>query len=66
MELLGVNANPTATAVRWVRAYSQAHGMLHQWDFLTGSLAQLKGVWHEYHIEAQVSPARSTTRRRST
>src|ERR1019366_4018424 len=30
VQLLGVNANPTATAVRWVRAYSQVHGMLHQ------------------------------------
>ncbi len=54
VELLGVNANPTATAVRWVRAYSQAHGLLHQWDFLTGSLAQLKPVWHDYGIEAKV------------
>ena len=54
VQLLGVNANPKATAVRWVHAYSQAHGMLHQWDFLTGSLAQLKGVWHAYHIAAQV------------
>jgi cytochrome oxidase Cu insertion factor (SCO1/SenC/PrrC family)/thiol-disulfide isomerase/thioredoxin len=54
VELLGVNANPTATAVRWVHAYSQAHGMLHQWDFLTGELSQLRGVWHDYHIEAQV------------
>jgi cytochrome oxidase Cu insertion factor (SCO1/SenC/PrrC family)/thiol-disulfide isomerase/thioredoxin len=54
VQLLGVNANPQATAVRWVHAYSQAHGLLHQWDFLTGSLAQLKGVWHAYHIAAQV------------
>ena len=54
VELLGVNANPTATAVRWVHAYSQAHGLLHQWDFLTGSLAQLKPVWHDYGIEAKV------------
>jgi cytochrome oxidase Cu insertion factor (SCO1/SenC/PrrC family)/thiol-disulfide isomerase/thioredoxin len=52
--LVGVNASPDATAVRWVRAYSQAHGIAHQWEFLTGSLAQLKSVWHAYHIEAQV------------
>ena len=38
----------------WVHAYSQAHGMLHQWDFLTGPLAQLKSVWQGYHIEARV------------
>jgi len=52
--LLGVNANPEATAVRWVHAYSQVHGMLHQWQFLTGSLPALKRVWRAYHIEAQV------------
>ena len=52
--LLGVNANPEATAVKWVRAYSQAHGMLHQWQFLTGSAGQLRRVWSAYHIEAQV------------
>ena len=52
--LLGVNANPEATAVRWVRAYSEAHGMLHQWQFLTGSVGQLRPVWRAYHIEAQV------------
>jgi len=64
--LLGVNANPSATAVRWVQAYSRDHGLLHQWDFLTGSLAHLKGVWHAYGIEAKVVAGRSTTRRRST
>ncbi len=52
--LVGVNANPAATAVRWVRAYSQTHGLAHQWDFLTGSPAQLRAVWRAYHIEAQV------------
>jgi cytochrome oxidase Cu insertion factor (SCO1/SenC/PrrC family)/thiol-disulfide isomerase/thioredoxin len=54
VDLVGINANPEATAVHWVRAYSQAHGMLHQWDFLTGSLAQLRHVWAAYHIEAKI------------
>lgn len=52
--LLGVNANSTATAVKDVRAYSQAHGMLHQWRFLTGSLSQLKPVWKAYGIAVQI------------
>ena len=52
--LLGVNANPQATGVRWVRDYSRSHGMLHRWDFLTGTAAQLRRVWRAYHIEAQV------------
>jgi len=54
IELLGVGANPEATEVKWVRAYSQAHGMMHKWRFLTGSLPELKRVWHAYGIEATV------------
>ncbi|HEX4033163.1 MAG TPA: redoxin domain-containing protein [Solirubrobacteraceae bacterium] len=54
VDLVGINANPKATAVHWVRAYSQAHGMLHQWKFLTGSLAQLRGVWRAFHIDVQI------------
>jgi cytochrome oxidase Cu insertion factor (SCO1/SenC/PrrC family)/thiol-disulfide isomerase/thioredoxin len=54
VELLGVGANPAATETRWVRAYSQAHGMMHAWHFLNGPLARLKRVWHAYGIEAQI------------
>ena len=54
VELLGVGANPEATQVKWVRAYSRAHGMLHKWRFLTGSLPELKRVWRAYGIEAAV------------
>jgi cytochrome oxidase Cu insertion factor (SCO1/SenC/PrrC family) len=54
VELIGVGANPEATQVKWVRAYSKAHGMLHQWRFLTGSLRELKRVWRSYYIEAAV------------
>jgi len=54
VDLIGVGANPDATEVKWVRAYSRAHGMLHKWHFLTGSLPQLRRVWRAYHIEAAV------------
>jgi cytochrome oxidase Cu insertion factor (SCO1/SenC/PrrC family) len=54
VELLGIGANPEATQVKWVRAYSRAHGMLHKWRFLTGSLPELKRVWRAYGIEAAV------------
>jgi cytochrome oxidase Cu insertion factor (SCO1/SenC/PrrC family) len=54
VELLGVGANPEATQVKWVRSYSRAHGMLHKWRFLTGSLPELKRVWRDYGIEAEV------------
>jgi cytochrome oxidase Cu insertion factor (SCO1/SenC/PrrC family) len=54
VELLGIGANPEATQVKWVRAYSQAHGMMHEWRFLTGSLAEMRQVWRAYGIEAAV------------
>lgn len=54
VQLLGVGANPEATQVKWVHDYSQVHGMLHKWDFLTGSLPELRRVWHDYGIEAAV------------
>lgn len=54
VELVGIGANPGATGVKWVRAYSRAHRMMREWRFLTGSLPELKRVWRAYHIEAAV------------
>jgi cytochrome oxidase Cu insertion factor (SCO1/SenC/PrrC family) len=54
VQLLGVDANPRATSVADVMAYSRAHGMVNQWDFLTGSPAQLQAVWRAYHIAVQI------------
>jgi cytochrome oxidase Cu insertion factor (SCO1/SenC/PrrC family) len=54
VQLLGVDANPDATSVADVLAYSRAHGMVNQWDFLTGSPAQLKAVWKAYNIAVQI------------
>jgi cytochrome oxidase Cu insertion factor (SCO1/SenC/PrrC family) len=54
VELLGIGANPEATGVKSVRAYSEAHEMLHKWRFLTGSLPELRRVWRAYGIEAAV------------
>ena len=54
VRLLGVDANPSATSVHDVMAYSQAHAMVNQWDFLTGSLAQLRAVWQAYHVYVQI------------
>src|SRR4029079_9704356 len=54
VELLGIGANPEATDVKSVRAYSEAHEMLHKWRFLTGSLPALRRVWRAYGIEAAV------------
>jgi len=55
IQLLGIDANPDATKVADVRAYSSAHQMLHSWDFLTGSNRQLAAVWRDYHVYVAAS-----------
>jgi cytochrome oxidase Cu insertion factor (SCO1/SenC/PrrC family) len=54
VQLLGVDANPDATGVADVLSYSRTHGLVNQWAFLTGSLAQLKATWGSYHIAVQI------------
>ncbi|HEX4715036.1 MAG TPA: SCO family protein [Ktedonobacteraceae bacterium] len=55
VELVAVNANPTATSVTEVEDWSIAHGMLHQWEFLTGTASQLESIYHLYNAYVQVS-----------
>jgi cytochrome oxidase Cu insertion factor (SCO1/SenC/PrrC family)/thiol-disulfide isomerase/thioredoxin len=54
VQLLGVDANPKATSIDDVLSYSEVHGMVHAWDFLTGSLPQLKQVWHDYSVGVEI------------
>jgi cytochrome oxidase Cu insertion factor (SCO1/SenC/PrrC family) len=54
VQLIGVDANPDATSVADVMSYSRAHGMVNQWDFLTGSVSQLRATWNAYHIAVQI------------
>jgi cytochrome oxidase Cu insertion factor (SCO1/SenC/PrrC family) len=54
VQLLGVDANPDAIKVSDVMDYSSVHGMINQWDFLTGSLPQLKSVWKSYDIDVEI------------
>ncbi len=60
VQLLGVDANPAAISVEDVWSYSELHGMLHSWRFLTGTLAQLKQVWKHYGIEAAIQRGQIT------
>jgi cytochrome oxidase Cu insertion factor (SCO1/SenC/PrrC family) len=55
VQLLGIDANPAATAISDVMAYSRSHGMVNQWDFLTGTLPELKAVWKHYGIDVQIT-----------
>lgn len=50
VQLLGVDANPKAISVEDVRSYSELHGMLYQWRYLTGSLTELRSVWKDYSV----------------
>jgi cytochrome oxidase Cu insertion factor (SCO1/SenC/PrrC family) len=54
VQLLGVDANPEAIATKDVLDYSQAHNMVNRWDFLTGTLPQLKATWKSFDIYAKV------------
>jgi len=56
VQLIAVNANPTATSTATVQAWSIDHGMLHQWEFLTGSPQQLQSVYSMYNVYVQVDP----------
>ncbi len=60
VQLLGVDADPAAISLEDVWSYSELHGMLHSWRFLTGSLPQLKQVWKQYGIEAAVEAGEIT------
>ena len=55
VDLVAVNANPTATSIPEVQSWSINHGMLHQWLFLTGTAQQLQSVYHMYNVYVQVS-----------
>ena len=54
VQLIGIDANPAATSISDVMSYSRAHGMVNQWDFLTGSDAELAKVWKDYDIYVQI------------
>ncbi len=55
VSLIAINANPTATSVASVQAWSIEHGMLHQWLFLTGPAQQLQAIYHQYGVYDQVT-----------
>src|SRR5438270_11155977 len=54
VQLLGIDANPDAISTADVLSYSRTHGLVNQWHFLTGSLAELKATWAKYGIAVQI------------
>ncbi len=58
-ELVAVVANPTYLSTAYTRAFTDQEnlGQVPNWLYLTGSLNQLKDVWHDYGIEVEDLPA---------
>ncbi len=54
VQLVGVVANPEALSVSDVASFSAAHGLTTSWQFLTGSLSQVRRVWSAYGIYAAI------------
>jgi len=52
--LLGIDANPQATSIADVRAYSELHGLTHNWQFLTGTVPELRRVWKAYKVDVAI------------
>jgi cytochrome oxidase Cu insertion factor (SCO1/SenC/PrrC family) len=59
VELVAVVANPVYRTLTYTQAFDRQERMntLPNWDYLTGSVAQLNKVWHQYGIAAQILPA---------
>ena len=59
VELVAVVANPVYNALGYTQAFDRQEHMntLPNWDYLTGSVAQLEKVWRQYGIAAQILPA---------
>jgi cytochrome oxidase Cu insertion factor (SCO1/SenC/PrrC family) len=58
-ELVAVVANPTYFSAAYTKAFTNQENLsqVPNWLFLTGSLSQLKSVWHDYGIEVEDLPA---------
>ena len=59
VELVAVVTNPLYTQPAYTQAFDRQEHMdtLPNWQYLTGSVAQLKKVWRQYGTAAQVLPA---------
>jgi cytochrome oxidase Cu insertion factor (SCO1/SenC/PrrC family) len=59
VEMVAVVTNPLYTQPEYTAAFDRQEHMntLPNWQYLTGSAAQLKKVWRQYGIAAQILPA---------
>jgi cytochrome oxidase Cu insertion factor (SCO1/SenC/PrrC family) len=61
VELVAVVANPVDYQLGYIRAFDQQEGLagIRNWLYLTGSLSQLRRVWANYGVAADIEPAGS-------
>jgi len=61
VELVAIVANPVNYQLGYTRAFDQQEGLagVRNWRYLTGTLSQLRRVWAEYGIGADIEPAGS-------
>ena len=61
VELVAVNLNPLYNGLAYTRAFDREQQLSHvrNWEYLTGSPAQLRPVWRSYGQVAQTLPAGS-------
>ncbi len=61
VELVAIATNPVFYQLNYTQAFTRQEGMsqVPNWLFLSGPLAQLRQVWKDYGIAAEVEPAGS-------
>lgn len=59
VELVAINANPRYVQPDYLAAFDQQEGLQHManWQYLTGSLPELRRVWGSYGFEVEYLPA---------
>jgi cytochrome oxidase Cu insertion factor (SCO1/SenC/PrrC family) len=59
VELVAIVANPVDYQVGYARAFDQQEGLagIGNWLYLTGTITQLRHVWAEYGVAAEIEPA---------
>jgi cytochrome oxidase Cu insertion factor (SCO1/SenC/PrrC family) len=59
VELVAVVANPVDYQIGYTQAFDRQERLTRvpNWQYLTGSLAQLRTVWRRYGVAAQIEPA---------
>jgi protein SCO1/2 len=53
VQVVAISVDPVGDTPKAVRSYLSSRGVLHRFEYLVGSKAQLAPVWAKYHIAAE-------------